>query len=73
MVVHSVILLPGNTLTYFCKDGLSPLDVNNVGTILNFGGSIKPVNCGASNEYATLVQAKGDMETLAKAAPWNST
>ena len=54
MVVHSVILLPGDTLRYFCEDGLSPLDIGNVGKILNFGGNIVPVNCGASNEYATL-------------------
>ena len=65
MVVHSVILLPGNQLTYFCKDGLSPLDADNVGRILNFGGSIKAVDCGASNEFATLWQAVGDMNTLA--------
>ena len=54
MVVHSVILLPGDHMRYFCKDGLSPLDVNNVGKILNFGGSIEAVDCGAQNEYVVL-------------------
>ena len=66
MVVHSIILLPGDKMRYFCKDGLSPLDVNNVGQILNFGGDIEAVDCGASNEYATLAQANGDMYDLLK-------
>ena len=59
--VHSIILLPGSTYQYFCKDGLSPLDVMQVGRIINFGGKIKAVDCGASKEYATLNQAIDDM------------
>ena len=64
MVVHSVILLPGNNLTYYCKDGLSPLDVQNIEHLLNFGGNIKAVDCGAGNEYVTLMQAMGDMMNM---------
>ena len=69
MVVHSVILLPGDKMRYFCKDGLSPLDVMNVGQILNFGGSIEAVDCGAQNEYVTLEQAEDDMANLYRMAP----
>ena len=54
MVVHSMILLPGDKMRYFCKDGLSPLDTEHIEQLLNFGGKIEAVNCGAENEYVTL-------------------
>ena len=37
----------------------------NVGKIMNFGGKIKPVNCGPENEYAALYQAYYDMKGAA--------
>ena len=65
MVVHSVILLPGETLTYFCKDGLSPLDAQNGERIFNFGGTLKAVDCGVPNEWASLHRAVMGMIELA--------
>ena len=60
--IHSVIILPGAKVRYFCKDGLSPLTVMHVGQILNFGGDLVPVNCGAGNEIVALKQALDDMD-----------
>ena len=59
--LHSLIVLKGATVNYFCQDGLSSLTVLHVGEILNFGGKLVPVNCGAGNEYAALDQAVQDM------------
>ena len=63
--VHSIILLPGSQFEYMCKDGLSPLEVQNVEHIFNFGGSMKAVNCSAEHEYTALRHARGDMWHLA--------
>ena len=38
----------------------------NVGKIMNFGGKIKPVNCGPENEYGALYSAYYDMLMAAK-------
>ena len=59
--IHQVIILQGGTVRYFCKDGLSSLDVMQVNKIMNFGGKIIPVNCGAENEFAALRQAYTSM------------
>ena len=60
--IHSMIILPGSVVRYFCKDGLSSLTVFNVERILNFGGEMKAVNCGAANEWLALHQAVFDMK-----------
>ena len=62
--VHSVIILKGATVRYFCKDGLSSLSVLHVGELLNFGGNLVPVNCGVGNEWVAVVQARTDMNDL---------
>ena len=59
--IHSLVILPGATVKYFCKDGLSSLSVMHVEQLLNFGGKLVPVNCGAGNEYVALGQAWNDM------------
>ena len=46
--VHTLLILPGSTMKFFCQDGLSPLEQMNIGKIFNFGGNLKPINCGAS-------------------------
>ena len=58
--LHSLIIVKGATVKYFCKDGLSSLTVMHIGEILNFGGNFEPVNCGGGNIYAALDQAKKD-------------
>ena len=59
--VHTVIILPGDTVRYYCKDGLSPLNFHHVQEILNFGGNLKAVDCGAANEWVATNQAYRDM------------
>ena len=46
----------------YCKDGLSPLTIHHIGLILNFGGELKPIDCGADNIYAMLNQSETSME-----------
>ena len=59
--IHSAIVLPQGTLNIFCKDGMSPLDVNNVEHIWNFGGRIQFKDCGIENEWMALKQGEADM------------
>ena len=59
--VHQMIILPGGKVRYFCKDGLSSLDVMHVKSLLIFGGDLIPVNCGAANQFSALWQAAQDM------------
>ena len=61
MTIHSAIILPTSTVRFFCKDGLSPIDVLNIEHIYRFGGDMQFVNCGADNELVALWQAKLDM------------
>ena len=61
MTIQSLIIIPGDTVRFFCKDGLSPLNVLNIEHIYQFGGDMKFVNCGADNEYVALEQAVSDM------------
>ena len=60
-MIHSVIILPGATVKYFCKDGLSSLTFYHIQQILNFGGKLKAINCGAGNEFTALYKAMHDM------------
>ena len=46
--IHSVIILPDVTMTYVCEDGLTRLEKYHVAELLNFGGHLKPENCGAA-------------------------
>ena len=62
--VHSAIILPGATTKLYCKDGLSPLDVQNIDKVINFGGSMKFINCTPANEYVGTMQALGDMSYM---------
>ena len=62
-VFHQVIILPGDTDSFYCKDGLSSIDVYNIEHIFNFG-NMKFVNCGAPNQFVGLKQAEGDMGYL---------
>ena len=64
--IYTLITLPGATVKYYCKDGLSSLTVMHVGQILQYGGKLVPVNCGAGNEWAALNKAQNDMFEL-----WN--
>ena len=59
--IHNLIILPGNDVQFFCKDGMSPATVYNINKIYKLGGELKFVNCGAGNIYAGLEQAYGDM------------
>ena len=59
--VHQLVLLPGKTMQFFCKDGLSPATVFNIDLIYRFSGNLKFINCGTGNIYAALWQAKEDM------------
>ena len=59
--VHQLVILPGKTVQFFCKDGLSPATVFNIDQIYKFGGDLKFVNCGTGNIYAGLDQAYFDM------------
>ena len=52
--LHSLIILPGATVRYFCKDGLSSLSVMQVQKIFMFGGKMVSVNCGADIELIAL-------------------
>ena len=52
--IHQVIILQGGTVKFWCKDGLSSLDVLHVNKIMNFGGDMEAVNCGPENEYGAL-------------------
>ena len=53
--IHQVIILPGQTVSVYCKDGLSAIDVLNIEHIYNFNGNMKFVNCGAPNQYVALM------------------
>ena len=59
--VHSLIILPGSNLIYFCKDGLSPLSIMLIEKIFNFGGRMRAMDCGVESEYAALMIAETDM------------
>ena len=61
---HSVLILPGGFIQFYCKDGLSPYEVMNIQHFYNFGGNIKMVNCGVENEFAALDEAVFDMKQL---------
>ena len=60
--VNSLILVPGSTSVMYCKDGLSPIDVNHIKKFFNFGGNVVFNNCGASTQFSTLWKAKADMK-----------
>ena len=62
--LHTLIILPGGTVKYFCEDGLSALSVMHIKQILNFSGKLVAVNCGAGNEWVALGQAYYDMWIL---------
>lgn len=59
--VHSVLILPGSTFKLYCKDGLSPLDVNHIESVFNFGGTVKAVDCGMANQLVAFHQMWADM------------
>ena len=61
---HQLVLLPGSTATFFCKDGLSPIDVQEIEHFFYFGGNIQFVNCGTANEYIGFVMAYQNMKDL---------
>ena len=69
--VHSIMLLPGSTLTVACTDGMSSLNILNVQKLFNFGntsmvgsGNIKFANCGIENQYSSLEIAEHNMFDL---------
>ena len=66
--VNSALILPGSTMNFFCKDGLSPLDVNHIQQVFNFGGNIKLVNCGVENTWVAFQEAQVDMNAEVKKA-----
>ena len=65
MNIHTAILLPGNTGKFFCVDGLSTAEQFNIESLLNFGGKLEFVNCGAQKEYELIFKAWKDMSKLA--------
>ena len=52
--IHSVLIMPGSTAYFFCKDGLSPLEVLRIKQVLNFGGNMRFINCGVKNEFTLI-------------------
>ena len=67
-LIHSALVLPGSMLKFYCKDGLSPLDVDHIEKIFNFGGSIVAVDCGVLNEWVAYNQSFIDMKKEYKKA-----
>ena len=59
--INRVIILPGGQVNFYCKDGLSSIDVLQIQRIYLFGGNLKFVNCGAFNESIGLDMAIRDM------------
>ena len=55
--VHTAILVKGDTQRYFCKDGLSAIDVFHISQILNFGGKTEFVNCGPKNQWLGMMHS----------------
>ena len=59
--IHNAIILPGGTMRFYCKNGLSSIDVYNIQKLYNFGGSMKFVNCDTGSQWVALHQATYDM------------
>ena len=60
--LNSVIILPGSRADFYCADGLSPVDKQNIQKIFNFGGQLKFANCGVENMWVAFQLAKGTMQ-----------
>ena len=61
MNIHQAIILPGDQMSFYCRDGLSSIDVYHIEHIWNFGGVMKMVDCGPANQFVALHQAEDDM------------
>ena len=59
--VSKVIILPGSKVRFFCKDGLSAIDVEDIKRIYHFGGKLEFVNCGPFNIIMGLEMAADSM------------
>ena len=59
--VKQVLILPGSAVNFYCKDGLSALDLLNIQKVFHFGGKIEFVDCGGENWYVGLEQSYQDM------------
>ena len=66
--VHSVILMPGSTARLICQNGLSPIDVQHIKQIINFGGKLKFIHCTVSNEFIAQAQAYMNMADKARSS-----
>ena len=56
-----MILIPGNTFTVVCDDGMSSGNISILGRLFNFGANIRFENCGAATDLDILNKAKVDM------------
>ena len=60
------MVLHGGTVKFYCKDGLSSLTLMHIEQILNFGGKMKAVNCGAANQWVAINKPYDSMYKLRK-------
>ena len=63
-VIHNLVLDVSNTATFYCTDGLSPLEKYNIENFYNFGGNIVFKDCGVPEEIQILDKAWIDMSKL---------
>ena len=59
--IHTAVLTPGDTGTFYCVDGLSTPEQFHISTLLNFGGKLQFINCGAQKEFELIEKAMIDM------------
>ena len=60
-LICTAIMIPGDSETLLCVDGLSVVEKFNIVTLLNFGGKLHNIQCGAQKEYEMIKNAYNNM------------